>query len=118
MSAAKVRLGAGVTIRRDVKVIWYHHQVAVIAAIAAASLSFAAPGRAASSSVTYSVESDSSLATVAYFNEFNIQRQLSNVSSPWSTSFDTDPASQVLIVAATTTGQHVSCTRAIVKSCG
>jgi Mycobacterium membrane protein len=80
----------------------------VTGVVSALPILLAAPAMA-SSSVTYSVDSDGSLSLVSYFNEFNIQAHVTDVSSPWRTSFDTNISSQILIVEATTTGQHVSC---------
>lgn len=83
-------------------------RIAVGAAVATSAVLLAAPA-SASSTVVYSIDSDGSLSTVSYFNQFNIQVQLSDVRPPWRMSFDTDESSQILIISATTTGQHVSC---------
>lgn len=64
----------------------------------------------AAPSITYRVESDGALSNITYFDGLNDQKQLSDVSAPWSLTFDQRASYPILGVLAQTTGLQVSCT--------
>jgi hypothetical protein len=59
--------------------------------------------------VTYRVESDAPLSTVAYYDAMNNMTSLQNLPASWSTSFTGKATIQLHSMSAQTTGEHVSC---------
>ncbi|OBF17200.1 hypothetical protein A5725_24585 [Mycobacterium kubicae] len=61
-------------------------------------------------SITYEVQSDDSLLSVTYFDGMNDQKQVTNVSAPWSLTFENQASFPIVGVGAQTNGLQVSCT--------
>jgi hypothetical protein len=60
-------------------------------------------------SITYEVDSDGTLSTITYFDGLNDEKQITDVSSPWSLTFDNQATFPIIGLGAQTTGLHVSC---------
>lgn len=67
------------------------------------------PEAKAAPSITYQVDSDGTLSTVTYFDGMNDQKQVTDVSAPWSLTFENQATFPMIGVGAQTTGLHVSC---------
>jgi hypothetical protein len=68
---------------------------------------------AAGSTVTYQADSDGSLSTVTYFDGMDDEKQISDVSAPWTMTFTNQATYPIYGLGAQTTGLHVACQIAV-----
>jgi hypothetical protein len=66
-------------------------------------------GAAVGDTVTYTLNSDGPLASLAYYDDTGPFHTLAHQAAPWTFTFKIKEASQTLAVSGVTTGQQVSC---------